>query len=53
MDFGFTEEQNRFRQEVRSFLEQEIEKGTGNPPAMPGYKSLTLSLPNGWRTEAG
>jgi len=31
MDFGFTEEQNRFRQEVRSFLEGEIKKGYWEP----------------------
>ncbi len=31
MDFGFTEEQNRFRQEVRSFLEEEIREGRWHP----------------------
>jgi len=31
MDFGFTEEQNKFRQEVRNFLEEEIEKGYWEP----------------------
>ncbi|MFW6118333.1 MAG: acyl-CoA dehydrogenase family protein [Chloroflexota bacterium] len=31
MDFGFTEEQNKFRQEVRSFLEEEIKKGYWEP----------------------
>lgn len=31
MDFGFTEEQNQLRQEVRSFLEDEIEKGLWKP----------------------
>jgi alkylation response protein AidB-like acyl-CoA dehydrogenase len=31
MDFGFTEEQNKFRQEVRSFLEDEIKKGYWEP----------------------
>jgi alkylation response protein AidB-like acyl-CoA dehydrogenase len=31
MDFGFTEEQNKFRQEVRSFLEEEIRKGYWEP----------------------
>jgi len=31
MDFGFTEEQNRFRQEVRGFLEEEIRKGYWQP----------------------
>jgi 3-oxocholest-4-en-26-oyl-CoA dehydrogenase alpha subunit len=31
MDFEFTEEQNRFRQEVRGFLEDEIKKGTFKP----------------------
>jgi alkylation response protein AidB-like acyl-CoA dehydrogenase len=31
MDFGFTEEQNRFRQEVRNFLKEEIKKGYWKP----------------------
>jgi len=31
MDFGFTEEQNKFRQEVRSFLQDEIQKGFWEP----------------------
>jgi alkylation response protein AidB-like acyl-CoA dehydrogenase len=31
MDFGFTEDQNKFRQEVRSFLEDEIKKGYWEP----------------------
>ncbi|MBI4304081.1 MAG: acyl-CoA dehydrogenase family protein [Chloroflexi bacterium] len=31
MDFKFTEEQEKFRQEVRSFLEDEIKKGTFKP----------------------
>ncbi|MFP3879879.1 MAG: acyl-CoA dehydrogenase family protein [Dehalococcoidia bacterium] len=31
MDFGFTEEQNKFRQEVRRFLENEIKKGSWEP----------------------
>ncbi|TET55331.1 MAG: acyl-CoA dehydrogenase [Dehalococcoidia bacterium] len=31
MDFGFTEEQNKFRQEVRSFLQDEIQKGLWEP----------------------
>jgi alkylation response protein AidB-like acyl-CoA dehydrogenase len=31
MDFGFTEEQNKFRQEVRHFLEEEIKKGYWKP----------------------
>jgi len=31
MDFGFTEEQNKFRQEVRHFLEEEIKKGYWEP----------------------
>jgi alkylation response protein AidB-like acyl-CoA dehydrogenase len=31
MDFKFTEEQERFRQEVRNFLEDEIRKGTFKP----------------------
>jgi alkylation response protein AidB-like acyl-CoA dehydrogenase len=31
MDFGFTEEQNKFRQEVRNFLEDEIKKGYWEP----------------------
>jgi alkylation response protein AidB-like acyl-CoA dehydrogenase len=31
MDFGFTEEQKNFRQEVRSFLEEEIKKGYWEP----------------------
>ncbi len=31
MDFGFTEEQNRFRQEVRGFLEEEMRKGYWQP----------------------
>jgi len=31
MDFGFTEEQNKFRQEVRNFLEEEIKKGYWEP----------------------
>jgi len=31
MDFGFTEEQNKLRQEVRSFLEEEIKKGYWEP----------------------
>ncbi len=31
MDFRFTEEQERFRQEVRTFLEDEIRKGTFQP----------------------
>ena len=31
MDFGFTEDQNKFRQEVRSFLEDEIKKGYWKP----------------------
>jgi alkylation response protein AidB-like acyl-CoA dehydrogenase len=31
MDFSFTEEQKKFRQEVRDFLENEIEKGYWEP----------------------
>ena len=31
MDFSFTEEQNKFRQEVRNFLEEEIENGYWQP----------------------
>lgn len=31
MDFKFTEEQNKFRQEVRDFLEEELKKGTYEP----------------------
>ena len=31
MDFAFTEEQERFRQEVRSFLEDEIRRGVFKP----------------------
>jgi alkylation response protein AidB-like acyl-CoA dehydrogenase len=31
MKFGFTEDQNKFRQEVRSFLEDEIKKGYWKP----------------------
>ena len=31
MDFGFTEEQNKFRQEIRNFLEEEIKKGYWEP----------------------
>jgi alkylation response protein AidB-like acyl-CoA dehydrogenase len=31
MDFAFTEEQNRFREEVRDFLEGEIEQGLWKP----------------------
>ncbi len=31
MDFKFTEEQERFRQEVRNFLEEEIRQGTFQP----------------------
>jgi len=31
MNFGFTEDQNKFRQEVRSFLEDEIKKGYWKP----------------------
>jgi len=31
MDFGFTEEQNRLRQEVRNFLEEEIKNGYWEP----------------------
>jgi len=31
MDFGFSEEQNKFRQEVRHFLEEEIKKGYWEP----------------------
>jgi alkylation response protein AidB-like acyl-CoA dehydrogenase len=31
MDFGFTEDQNKFRQEVRNFLEDEIKKGYWEP----------------------
>jgi alkylation response protein AidB-like acyl-CoA dehydrogenase len=31
MDFGFTEEQNKFRQEVRHFLKEEIKKGYWEP----------------------
>jgi alkylation response protein AidB-like acyl-CoA dehydrogenase len=31
MDFKFTEEQEAFRQEVRSFLEEELRKGTFQP----------------------
>ena len=31
MDFSFTEEQDKFRQEVRSFLEDETEKGYWKP----------------------
>jgi alkylation response protein AidB-like acyl-CoA dehydrogenase len=31
MDFGFTEEQNKFRQEVRHFLEEEIKNGYWEP----------------------
>ena len=31
MDFGLTEEQNAFRTEVRSFLEEEIERGYWKP----------------------
>ncbi|MDH4067422.1 MAG: acyl-CoA dehydrogenase family protein [Dehalococcoidia bacterium] len=31
MDFSFTEEQNRFRKEVRGFLEEEIKRGYWEP----------------------
>jgi len=31
VDYGFTEEQNKFRQEVRNFLEEEIKKGYWEP----------------------
>jgi alkylation response protein AidB-like acyl-CoA dehydrogenase len=31
MDFGFTEEQNKFRQGVRNFLEEEMKKGYWEP----------------------
>ena len=31
MDFSFTEEQNKFRREVRSFLEEEIRQGLWEP----------------------
>ena len=31
MDFSFTEEQNKFRQEVKNFLEEEIKKGYWEP----------------------
>lgn len=31
MDFGFSEEQEKFRQEVRNFLEEEIRQGTFTP----------------------
>jgi alkylation response protein AidB-like acyl-CoA dehydrogenase len=31
VDFSFTEEQNKFRQEVRSFLEEEIKRGYWKP----------------------
>jgi alkylation response protein AidB-like acyl-CoA dehydrogenase len=31
MDFGLTEEQNKFRQEIRHFLEDEIKKGYWEP----------------------
>ncbi|MEE8419320.1 MAG: acyl-CoA dehydrogenase family protein [Dehalococcoidales bacterium] len=31
MDFEFSEEQNKFRQEVREFLEEEIKQGTFQP----------------------
>jgi len=31
VDFSFTEEQNKFRQEVRNFLEEEIKKGYWEP----------------------
>ncbi len=53
MDFSFAKEQNKFRQEVQDFLEEEIKKGIGNLPVMPGYKALTLNLPNEWRRRAG
>ena len=31
MDFSFTEEQNKFRKEVRQFLEDEIRQGLWEP----------------------
>jgi alkylation response protein AidB-like acyl-CoA dehydrogenase len=31
MDFGFTGEQNKFRQEVRNFLEEEVKRGYWEP----------------------
>ncbi len=31
MDFSFTEKQNKFRQEVRNFLEEEVKKGYWKP----------------------
>jgi alkylation response protein AidB-like acyl-CoA dehydrogenase len=31
VDFSFTEEQNKFRQEVRNFLEEEVKKGYWEP----------------------
>ncbi|MBI2288006.1 MAG: acyl-CoA dehydrogenase family protein, partial [Chloroflexi bacterium] len=31
MDFKFTEEQERFRQEVRNFLEEELKQGSFQP----------------------
>ncbi len=31
MDFGFSQEQQKFRQEVRDFLEEELRKGTFKP----------------------
>lgn len=39
MDFGFTEEQEEFRQEVRDFLEEELREGTFTP------------IPDAWTTE--
>lgn len=44
MDFGFTEEQNRFRQEVRGFLEEEIRKGYWQPACDAWIQGFDLAF---------
>lgn len=44
MDFGFTEEQKKFRQEVRDFLEEEIRKGYWEPTADSWIQSFNLEF---------
>jgi len=44
MDFKFTEEQERFRQEVRNFLEEELRKGTFKPFTDGGRPSFSREI---------
>ena len=43
MDFSFTEEQEKFRKEVRDFLDEELRKGGLGKVWMPGFSKRVLT----------